>query len=436
MMLRMSPPFFLSLARRIDGSPIASRLARGIFWSLTGTVLVRGLSVLASIIGSRLLGQEGFGALGIIQGTVLTMSVTLCYPLSFAATKYLAEFRATDPEKAGRILSITEFLTFTIAFFATLIFAVSASWISENILAAPSLIGPLRSGSILLFVSCINCAQTGALAGFEAFRVMAKVNFITGIMIFAGTVSGVLFGGLHETIWGITAGTAGGCALTYLALRREAGKARVLSNWVGCLREASLIARFSLPTMLSSLLFSPITWACSAILVRSPNGYAEMGVFNASNQWFAFIMFLPGIVSQVILPILSNSVGRKDEVESRRALLLALRADLAVVVPSVTLLSAVSPWIMSLYGESFAASWPVLLVSLMAAGMLAIQAPASQLLNAQGKVWSIFCLNLFWAVLFVCLTLILIPWGASGLASARLIAYTIQCLIIFILVWS
>lgn len=425
-------PYLSALLMRVKSSPIGSRLAHGIFWGLIGTVLTRGLSVLASIISARLLGQEAFGALGIVQGAILTLSITVGYPIGLAATKYIAEFRVADPAKAGRILLLIESIAYTSAFLIAIFFFISAPWISDKILVAPYLAKPLRIGSLLLFISCINSIQTGALAGFEAFRSIAMVNFIAGIMIFAGTVAGVIFDGIEGAIWGIALGTLIGSIAAHLALRGEVVKSKIILNRKFLLSEVSLVAHFSLPSFLSSVLFSPINWACSAILVRQPDGYAEMGIFNACNQWFALVLFLPGIVSQVILPILSDSEGRGNSVDARSGLFLALKANIALVAPSVAVLSLVSPWLMSLYGDSFAKGWQVMILSLVAAGIHSIQMPASQLLNARGKVWSIFKLNLFWAILFFALTLAFIQWGAQGLAGARLVAFTFQGLALFL----
>ena len=40
-------------------------------------------------------------------------------------------------------------------------------------LAAPHLAVPLRISSLVLFLTCVDGAQTGALAGFEAFNHLA-----------------------------------------------------------------------------------------------------------------------------------------------------------------------------------------------------------------------------------------------------------------------
>jgi hypothetical protein len=61
---------FPALWDRLEASPLGYRLARGAFWSLAGTFISRGLSLIASIIVARMLGKVGFGELGIIQSTM------------------------------------------------------------------------------------------------------------------------------------------------------------------------------------------------------------------------------------------------------------------------------------------------------------------------------------------------------------------------------
>ena len=44
--------------------------------------------------------------------------------------------------------------------------------------------GLLRWGSLLLLLGGVDGAQTGALAGFEAFKTIARVNLIAGLAAF------------------------------------------------------------------------------------------------------------------------------------------------------------------------------------------------------------------------------------------------------------
>lgn len=59
-------PFF----NRIEASDIGSRLVRGVFWSMAGSVISRGLMLCATVLGARMLGKTVYGELGMIQSTV------------------------------------------------------------------------------------------------------------------------------------------------------------------------------------------------------------------------------------------------------------------------------------------------------------------------------------------------------------------------------
>jgi O-antigen/teichoic acid export membrane protein len=158
MVLRMLPAALLPFAERIEASSIASRLVRGTFWSLIGTILARGLSVLASIVVARHLGNVGFGELGIIQSTILNISIFVSYGLGMTATKHVAEFRTSDPERAGRILALSGATAAIAGAVLAGGLALGAPWLAERTLAAPHLTGLLRVGALFLFLSALNGA--------------------------------------------------------------------------------------------------------------------------------------------------------------------------------------------------------------------------------------------------------------------------------------
>jgi O-antigen/teichoic acid export membrane protein len=351
------------------------------------------------------------------------------------ATKHIAEFRSSDPERAGRILALSGVTAAIAGAILAGGLAIFAPWLAERTLAAPHLTGLLRVGALFLFLSALNSAQTGALAGFEAFRTIARVNLYTGIATFVCMVGGVLIAGLTGAVWGLVASTFVGWIVAHLAVRAEASRFNIPLTLHGIRREIPILRSFSFPAILASALFGPVGWVCSAMLVNQPDGYAQMGVFNATNQWFALVMFLPGLLGQVVLPMLSESMGASNDACSRRILQLTVAANLAVVVPLVLVASLASPWLMSLYGASFAPSWPVLTISLATAGLLAVQSPVSQALNAEGRLWTVFLMNLGWAVIFVGLNFLLIDRGANGLATARLVAYLFQSVVVVLLVF-
>ena len=64
------PTFLRSALDRIENSPLGYRLAKGVFWSMAGAVISRGLMLVASVLVARMLGKVGFGELGMIRSSV------------------------------------------------------------------------------------------------------------------------------------------------------------------------------------------------------------------------------------------------------------------------------------------------------------------------------------------------------------------------------
>jgi O-antigen/teichoic acid export membrane protein len=211
--------------------------------------------------------------------------------------------------------------------------------------------------------------------------------------------------------------------LNYLAIRSEARQARVPLRPPGWYGELAVVWRFSLPSLLSGVLATPVYWLCSTLLVNQPEGYAQMGIFNAANQWFIALLLLPTLLGQVALPLLSERLGQQDTLKSARILAVCIKLSALAAVPLVLLGSLASPYIMAWYGRGFAASWPTLIAVLLTGGLVAIQTPVGQIIAASGRMWLGGLMNLGWAVCFLLATWWLVRWGALGFATARLLAY-------------
>ena len=418
-----SPSIVHSYLRRIEASDIGSRLARGVFWSMAGSVISRGLMLIAAILVARTLGKMVYGELGMIQTTVGMLGVFAGFGLGLTATKHVAEFRLTDPKRAGRIIGLSGlFATGTGGLMALGLFTF-APWLAENTINAPHLTGLLRIGALILFVNALNGAQTGALAGFEAFKTIAHVNLAVGLLSFPILVSGAYLGGLTGAVWALAINLCFNWLLNHLALRKEAQRHRIPFTLRDCSREWPILWKFSLPAVLAGSMVGPVNWACSAMLVNQPGGYGEMGTFSAANQWYVLLLFLPGILGGVVLPVLSEQMGQNNVEQSMETLVLAIKINLLFVIPLVLIASITSPYIMSLYGEGFADGWPTLVVVLVTAGLLAVQTPVGQVIAASGSMWVGFVMNLGWGFTFIVSTITLIDHGSLGLASARMLSY-------------
>ena len=381
---------------------------------------------MASIIVTRILGKEGFGELGIIQSTVGMFGVFAGFGLGMTATKYVAEFRTKDPGRAGHVIALSNIVSIISGGVMSLILVFVASWLANHTLAAPHLTSLLQIAAGLLFLSALNGAQTGALAGFEAFKTIARVNFWAGIANFPLMVIGVYLAGITGAVWGLIAGVLVNLILNYVAINAETKRMGIPVRYNECLQEWGILWKFSLPAALAGAMVGPINWASNAMLVNQPKGYAEMGIFNAANQWFTALLFLPWVVGQTVLPMLSERLGEEDKESSGTVLGLSIKLNCLIVLPLVIGGCLASPFIMHLYGDGFKEKWLTLVVVLVTAGLLAVETPVGHIIAASGRMWVAFIMNMAWGLAFLTITSTIIDQGALGLAVARLGAYVLH----------
>jgi len=275
-------------AKRQELMPAGSLRARftlGVFWSLAGAVISRGFTLGASIVCARFLGKSGFGELGMIQSTVGTFGILAGLGLGLTATKYVAEFRDHDPAKVGLILALSALAAlFSSAIMAALLIAMSF-FLARNMFAAPHLAGPLAAGAGLVFLGALNGAQTGALAGFEAFQTIARVNIWAGLSSFPLIGIGVWHWGLRGAVWGMVAAMAINWVLNNRALRQENSRSGISYDFAGSHREWRVLHKFSLRAFLASIVVGPVLWVCNMLLVHQQNGYSQLGLYAAADRW-------------------------------------------------------------------------------------------------------------------------------------------------------
>ena len=418
----IAPDYLIRVKNKIMASPIGARLARGTLWSLVAGCVSKSLGLVGSIIMARLLGKEPFGELGILQSTLEMFGSIAAFGMGLTSTKYVAECRHSDPGKAGRIIAMSSVVAWVTGGLGTLILIVTATWLATRALAAPQLASLLQISSISLLFGAVNGAQIGGLAGFEAFKQLAKINLISGFLTIVLRVGGTVFLGLKGAVVGMVLAQILGCFINFLVLRQLALKSGISVRYAHCLADLPVIWKFSLPTVLNSFLVMPAFWICNALLVNRPGGYGEMAIYNAANQWFYIFLFVPGLLGEAALPVLFDRISHKDYKNTHRIFTASLKLNAIMILPLV-ILGLFSSRIMALYGQSFSAGWFTLAIVLATAALVAIQLPASYILIASGRMWTLLFMTLGWVVIFVSLAAWLMPWGSVGLATARLIAF-------------
>ena len=82
-------------------------LAKGVFWSVIGSIISRGVLFMAWILMARILGKEAYGEYGLIRNTVLMFATFAGFGMGITGMKFIAQYIDIDRSKAGRIASLT-----------------------------------------------------------------------------------------------------------------------------------------------------------------------------------------------------------------------------------------------------------------------------------------------------------------------------------------
>ena len=414
------------LYQRLTASPLARRLARGSLWSLLGSATSRLLVLVAMILVARVLGKASFGEFGLIQATLGVAGLMAGLGLGGTATRFVAQYAATDPGRAGRVIALVTQISWGTVVLTAGVLVGASSLIAREALDAPHLQSALVWGALLLAANVLRGIQSGIIAALERFDLIAKLNVLEGVVSLITMVALAHFMGVNGALLGLAAASIAVWIVGRVMLGDILKACGIVVNGQGCWRDWRILHGYSLPSLLANLVATPILWFCMTWVAQRPNGYAELGLYNAAYQWHGPMIFIPMILMSVSIPVLVQEWEAGRTARFRKVTVWICGLTLAWALPPVTLVAVLSPWVMALYGLEFGEGWPILVLVLAAAPFHALAKIASGALLGMNRAWWVLGVNLLWGTTMLTLTLWLAPgWGVWGLAVAFLAAYCV-----------
>jgi len=416
---------------------LRDRLIKGTFLNFIAVAFNQGSTLIVNIIIARILMKETFGEYAMVQSTLLTVAALSQLATGYTASKYIAEYRSSDPEKAGRIMGLCAIVSAVMAGVGMIALIAMSPWLADRMLKAPHLATALMAGSGYLFFSSINGYQTGALSGLEAYGTLAKAGMASGTVAMATISLGAWWGGLAGAITGLSISALFRCAIHNIWLRLEARAHGIRPEYRGSFRrEKRIILKFSLPAALAGYYSMPMIWLANSLLVRQPGGYGEMALYASSSSFRIFVLFIPQVINTVSLSILNNTKGGGD----LRRYKSVYASNVAVIFVTTLLGASVIGFfgdaILGVFGRDFSVGKTVLRILMCSTVFEGIAIALYQHLQAQEKMWSsLLMINIPRETAFIVLAFILVPrHGAIGLSLAYALCCVLTLLVVSVLV--
>lgn len=416
---------------------LRQRFVHGVSWNLIGTVLAQGSAFAVNVIVANLLGPQSFGEFSLLQNTTLTLSAIVQVATGVTATRYIAEYRQSDPARAGRIIGFCSLFTFGTGLLAGLMLFLLADWLSSSTLNAPQLSDGLKIMALYLVFSAMSGYQTGALAGLEGYRHVARLGVIHGGIHMVCCAAGVWFFGLPGALWGLVASLAVRWWLFHVAIRVEARLHGIQPTYSIEKAERELLWRFSLPAALSGLTSMPALWLANTFVVQQPGGYVELGLFSAAFSLRTIVMFIPVGINNVSSSLIHNQLGVKELGTFKKTYWMNVFLTTGIAVLGATVILTFGKYALGLFGHDFIQGAGFLPILMLAALIESLLISLYQLVYANEEMWW----SLFWVTLpkdiAICVgTFLLVPtMGAKGLAWAYVIGWLLALLSVFSHVW-
>ena len=412
--------------QRCQKSVLFRRLAGGAFWSLIAALGTNFGNLLTGIILAHILGKYTYGQYGMLRTTLNMFIIFSSFSLGATATKYVAEYRTKDKEKVGRIigLSLITVSLLSICFF--LICYFGADVLAVKSLNSADMAPSLKIGAWMILFAVLNSVLTGILSGFESFSCIAKINFGGAILLVVSSIVGAKFWNLSGALVSLSIYLAGMILISIYFLYKELKFYDISIYYKNCFQELSTLLSFSLPTTLGGILVTPVLWFGSTMLVKSSAGYDGMAGFDVINQWKMAVLFIPGILGRIVLPILSNLNGSEQKQDYFKVIKINLIINVGAAIFVAMLLSLASPYILKLYGDKFTEYTLPFIIMMVGVVFYAANTIIGQIILSKGLAWWGCLMNIFWAIIFLIANYYLVSLqhlGVIGIAWAFLISY-------------
>ena len=349
------------------------RIARSGGAIFATSLLIKGSSVLASILIARILGPFQLGEWALVTYVTGFAYIFIELGTGTASVRLIAGSREKDPARAEAFARTYVKFELIVSIPILLLLTGMAPWLSGSFYRDPVLLPLFWLSALTMFLWTLSACYGAILQAFERIRLLARLSLYFGLTSSLLLVFFVLLWGL---IGGFVASlVANGIqvGVYFVVLRRP----KILTRPLFQLDRSALreLMYFGLPSFGAAAFLVTFNWI-GATLVTSTVGLQNLGNYTVAQRLAFVIMYIPTAIVVPFFPMASGLYERSRD-EFATTFIHTLRYTLLIVFPVTLVFSSFSrPLISFLYTDVYGGAAFVLPVTAATALLASFLSPA------------------------------------------------------------
>ena len=337
-----------------------------LFWGTLAGILSQGLNFIANILIARILGKQLLGEYTLFISANAGLHTFGVIGLNVIATVLVAKY-LHDKGKIGRLIPAIYIIVCSASLIVSFVGIILQYLPVEFKIWETSSILTLIAAIIWFLTSALDLVQVAILLGFKAFKDVAKVSLLKGIISIAITYTLVAKYGVQGGVLGNSISFILSLICNYYFIRKNCQKYTITLTWKLSNSVYSEIFKLSIPIFSAAIFVAPAQWYANYI------------------QWLVLIQFFPTQISRVALPWLTSMQETRDYKNTEK---LGLYFSLGIATVIVILSLIFSHFIIEdLYHFEYITSHVVFKIILFTGLLSTINLYLGQTIIAHGETW-------------------------------------------------
>lgn len=271
-------------------------LIENTIWMMLSHLLSRGTIVLCGVLVAKFFNVESFTSYSFFVLTITTIAIYSTVGLGVTATKFYAQL---DEKKNTPIISLW-LLNLVLALIGSLVFYIFFLYIVPIDLNINKFLMVL-----IIFFTGLDVYNLNALIGLEKYKSLAKISVSSSIINFLFLFLSIYKNNIIFSMYGLLIATLFQFLFGLFTLLQYLDNKSLYNKIKIHISDFNIILSSMGPLIFVSIISASGTWVIGRLILSDSN--KNFASFSIGMQWYSLALFIPTMVSRVLLPFLIKS---------------------------------------------------------------------------------------------------------------------------------